>query len=1557
MDDHSTGLEIAIIGISGRFPGAPTTEQFWQNLCDGVESISFFEDQEVEHSVFEPELASHPSHVKAAGVLQNVDQFDAAFFGYTPREAQIMDPQFRVFFECAWEALEQSGYDPDTAGATIGMFAGAGSSSYLINNLLSNQELLQESGGVFQTMLGNTSDQLTMLTSYKLNLKGPSVAVQTACSTSLVAVHLACQSLLIGDCDMALAGGVSIQFPQKSGYLYQTGGIMSPDGHCRAFDADAQGTVNGYGAGVVVLKRLSSAVADGDHIYAVIKGSAINNDGSTKAGYTAPSVEGQARVISAAHVISEVDPATISYVEAHGTGTPLGDPIEIAALTEAFRASTTERGFCAIGSVKTNVGHLDAAAGVTGLIKTALALHHQQLPPSLHFTQANPKIDFAHSPFYVNTKLAPWTPNGSPRHAAVSSFGIGGTNAHVILEEAPPVAESSPGRSAQLLVLSAKTETALEAATRNLAAYLEQHPQANLADVAYTLQVGRKAFAQRRILVGRDVEDALSTLQSGDPRRMPSQAYNGGYRPIIFMFPGQGAQYVHMAAQIYAEEPGFREEVDRCCELLKPHLGLDLRDFLYPTNEAQADAAEQLNQTLLTQPVLFVIEYALAKLLLSWGIAPHAMIGHSIGEYVAACLAGVFSLEDALKIVAVRGQLIQSLPHGSMLVIPLPAAEVQALLRAESNPDLALAASNGLSVSVVSGPDDAVAALRETLSQRHIECRIAHTSHAFHSPMMDPILAPFVEQVRQIRLRPPQMRYMSNLTGTWITAEQATDPEYWVKHLRQTVRFIEGVQELANIPEAIFLEVGPGHTLSTLTKQCLTGDAEQRVVQTMRHVRSQVADETFLLEAIGRLWLRGATIDWNSMYAEQDRRRVPLPTYPFERQRYWVEAQQQSFVQQRTLDKKADVADWFYVPAWQQSPLPDHVAAQDAPADPQRWLIFLDQCGLGERLAQRLSHSGAHVTTVAAGAEFAQLGAHAYSVNPQQPIDYQALLRDLSTHHQSPTRVVHLWSVTSDGQAIDDEQDQGFFSLLTLAQILGEQEDESPVTLFVVSNNVQDVTGGEDLVPARATILGASKVIPQEYATIACRSIDFGAIGQGRALELAADQLLAECTSQAQDDQVAYRSRHRWARRFEAVQLQPAESPAILRNSGAYLITGGMSEFGLALAEYLFQTAQAKVVLVDRAPLPLREQWQFWLETHDDGDKVSRVIRSVQTLEAAGAEILLFSADVANRERMADVIAEAQARFGPIHGAIHTESVVGAGIIQIKTPELANSVFAPKLTGTQVLESLLSPNPLDFMVLFSSTTALTGGFGQADYCAANTFADAYAHQSDAQATRRTSINWGVWEWDDGQDQLMAGIPALQEQFRQIRLTYGMTLEEAIDAFARILSRDLPQVIVSTQDFQAVMEQSSGLTAMNALEQLEKLRQVEPTHARPDLAVPYIAPRNEVEEVVTTTLGRLLGVTQVGIEDNFFDLGGNSLLAIQLVSALRAQFHVELHMNSLFEAGTVADLARIIEAAQEQQREREELEALLREIEQFSAEEAQERLIVEMGQPEEGTGNG
>ncbi|WP_414582658.1 SDR family NAD(P)-dependent oxidoreductase [Scytonema sp. PCC 10023] len=905
---------IAIVGMAGRFPGAKNVSSFWQNLCDGVESISVFTDEELIGVGVSPELLSNPNYLKVGATLEDVDFFDALFFGFNPKEAEITDPQHRVFLECAWEALENAGYDSQRCESRIGVYAGASLNNYQSFNLIRDQI---GSANSFQKMIGNDKDFLATRVSYKLNLTGPSLTVQTACSTSLVAVSLACQSLLNYQCDMALAGGVSIRIPQKTGYLHQEGGILSPDGHCRAFDAKAKGTIIGNGVGIVVLKRLAEAIADGDNIYAVIKGSAINNDGSNKVGYTAPSVNGQAQVIAEALALAGAEPETISYIEAHGTGTVLGDPIEISALTNVFRASTEKKGFCAIGSVKTNIGHLDAAAGVTSLIKTVLALKHKQIPPSLNFEEPNPEIDFANSPFYVNTKLTEWKTTHTPHRAGVSSLGIGGTNAHVILEEAPMLPESSPFRSWQLLVLSAKTDFALKSATVNLADYLKQHPDLNLADVAYTLQCGRQVFEHRQTVVCRDIADAIAALE--DPKRLLTNVQQTEERPLAFMFPGLGTQYVNMAGELYQVEPTFRQQVDYCCEFLKPLLGQDLRDVLYPNRNSENDiqqkqntlaagldlrkmlgrGAEQadvttqkLNQTYLTQPAVFVIEYALAQLWMEWGIRPAAMIGYSIGEYVAATLAGVLSVEDALTLVAKRAQMIQELPSGAMLAVPLSEEQVHPLL----SENLSLSAINGSQQCVIAGVIDAVDELESKLTERGLACRRLQASHAFHSKMMDVIAQPFTDLVKTVSLQPPKIPYLSNVTGTWITAAEATDPTYWAKHLCETVRFADGIQQLWKKQNPILLEVGSGQTLSSLALQCLDSDSftDQVVLPSLRHSYERQPDLALLLKTLGQLWLSGVQIDWSGFYANERRHRLPLPTYPFERQRYWIEPQKPS---------------------------------------------------------------------------------------------------------------------------------------------------------------------------------------------------------------------------------------------------------------------------------------------------------------------------------------------------------------------------------------------------------------------------------------------------------------------------------------------------------------------------------------------------------------------------------------------------------------------------------------------------------------------------------------
>ncbi|HEX2080104.1 MAG TPA: beta-ketoacyl synthase N-terminal-like domain-containing protein [Longimicrobium sp.] len=870
-----TGAEIAIVGMAGRFPGAESVDALWENLKAGIESVSRFTIDELRAAGVDEETLADPAYVPVLGWLPDAADFDAGFFGFTPREAEITDPQQRLFLELAWAALEHAGYGPGTYGGYVGVYAGSGSSGYLLHNLLPYAPVLSRAG--FDVMVGNDKDFMPTRVSYKLGLRGPSVSVQTACSTSLVAVHVACRALLGGECEIALAGGASIPSVTPRGYTWRDGGIASADGHCRAFDEQAAGTVGGAGAAVVVLKRLEDAVADGDTIHAVILGSAINNDGSAKVGYMAPGVGGQAAVISDALSVANVSSRSIGYVEAHGTGTSLGDPVEVAALTRAFHAHTPDTGFCGLGSLKTNVGHLDTAAGVAGLIKAALAVRDGVVPASLHFTRPNPKLEIERSPFYVVGETTPWR-GASPRRAGVSSFGIGGTNAHAVLEEPPrrPSREGTP-RPVQLVVLSAKTETALQAARRNLADFLDRNPSTDLADAAFTLQAGRTPFDWRMAVPASSVPEAVDALRAAVGVRA------GEGRAVAFLFPGQGAQHVRMAAGVYATEPVFREALDRCAELLRAELGFGLRDVLYPRAGAEEAAAARLGQTAVTQPALFAVEYALAQLWTSWGVRPEAMLGHSVGELVAACLAGVFSLEDAVRLVAARGRLMQSLPPGSMLGVHLPEAEVLPRLPQ----GVSLAAVNGPATCTVSGPTEAVRAFEEALQAEGVEVRRLHTSHAFHSAMMDPILDPFRELVRRAGPRAPELPYVSSLTGTWITPEEAADADYWARQLRHPVRFAAGVETLLQAAEdTVLLEVGPGRTLGTLVPR----GGPHAVVASLPHPRDAGADARTLADAVGRAWSEGVAIDWRAYARGRGGRRIPLPTYPFERRRYYLEA-------------------------------------------------------------------------------------------------------------------------------------------------------------------------------------------------------------------------------------------------------------------------------------------------------------------------------------------------------------------------------------------------------------------------------------------------------------------------------------------------------------------------------------------------------------------------------------------------------------------------------------------------------------------------------------------
>jgi phthiocerol/phenolphthiocerol synthesis type-I polyketide synthase E len=980
-----TGLEVAIIGMAGRFPGADDIDSFWRNLVEGRESITRWSKEELRAMGVAEDVLAAPDFVAAGAPLADSDKFDAAFFGYSPREAEILDPQQRLFLECAWTALETAGYAPDRYPGPIGVYASAGMNGYLFN-VYGNAQV-RASVTPYELFVANDKDFLATRAAYKLNLRGPAITVQTACSSSLVAVHMAVQSLLAGECDMALAGSAALS--RQEGYRAREGSILSADGHCRAFDAKASGTVTGNGVAAVVLKRLEDAIADGDSIDAVILGSAVNNDGGLKASFTAPQVDSQAEVIAAARAAAGVLPGSIGYIEAHGTGTALGDPIEIAALTKAFRAKTDARGFCAIGSVKTNIGHLDTAAGIAGLIKAALMLRHRQMPPSLHYEAPNPQIDFASSPFFVNTALRDWQAAERPRRAGVSSFGIGGTNCHVVLQEAPEPEIAGAALGPELLLLSARSAAALAKSASALAAHLERPDAPALADVAHTLREGRQPFAHRQYVVASDTASAARGLRAlGDFSKAAPES-----RPdIVLLFPGQGSQYPGMGRALHAAMPAFREAFDACAARLDDLLACDFRAWLFGD-------ARDIEQTAFTQPALFAMEYALGLLWMSFGVEPRALHGHSIGEYVAACLAGVFDLDTALRLVVERGRLMQAARPGAMLSVMHPDTPIEPWLGG----DIALAAANAPGLSVVSGPEAAIAALEMRLRQAGIAAKRLQTSHAFHSPMMAGSAAEFKDVVARASLSPPRIPVISNLTGTWLTDAQATDPDYWVRHLLGTVRFGEGSATLLGLPRPVFIEAGPGRTLSILTGQQAEGRAE--IIPSLGEGAG--GDEvTQLLSAAGRFWQAGGALD-HKAFASEGRRRVKLPTYPFESRRYWIEpdhAAGSAVAQPSATALSDDPPTWFYRPSWRRAP----AAVSQPGRGRRRWLVF-DDGKLGRALAERLERSGEDAYRVITAAEFAEPDYRCFSVASARPADHKALLAALAEREAAPDHIVFLW--------------------------------------------------------------------------------------------------------------------------------------------------------------------------------------------------------------------------------------------------------------------------------------------------------------------------------------------------------------------------------------------------------------------------------------------------------------------------------------------------------------------------------------------------------------------
>lgn len=1515
LDQHNEGQEIpeqlklgprlldgdavAIIGVAARVPGADDLNTFWQNLRSGQESIRFFSETELREAGVEPELIASPNYIRGTGVLSNITDFDAEFFSLTPAEAKFIDPQQRVFLETAWQALENAGYAESKR--SIGVFAGVGHNDYLIRNVVPFVASHQDTS-VFQLILSNDKDFLATRVSYAFNLTGPSITVQTACSTSLVAIHQACQSLLTGDCDLALAGGVAIKVPHHGGYLHEEGNISSPDGHCRAFDIQANGTVWGSGAGVVILKPLHQALKDRDTIHAVIKGSAVNNDGSAKVGFTAPSVSGQTQVIQQALARAQVSADTIDYVETHGTGTALGDLIEITALKQAYGSASEQTRPTALGSVKTNIGHLNTAAGVAGLLKTVLALQHKEIPATLHFTEPNPKLGLNDSHFYIPSVLTEWPRHEYPRRAAISSFGIGGTNAHVVLEEAPTVTPSSYSRPWHIVALSAKTQQALRATETQLHAFIGHEGHPKLEDLAFTLGVGRKAFQNRSTFVCQSLEQLSEQLVQHSAEQMkPSSAKNAESPRLAFLFPGQGTQYVGMGKALYKNELIFRAIVDDCAQALLPLLTVDLRDFFTEEQSTAPQWLKLIHETWITQPLLFVTEYAMAKLWMHWNIKPFAMLGHSLGEYVAACLSGVFELKTALTLIAHRGRLVWSLPQGSMLAIAQPASQIDL----SNFIDISVASINEDGGVVVAGPTPSIDRLSETLNAQNITCTTLQTSHAFHSSMLDPILEEYRQIVAQHTLSAPRIPFISNVTGTWITKQEAQSSDYWVKHLRAPVQFAAGAATLLAESHLVTLEIGPKSILTRLVKRRPNSQHLKAIITSLDTDRQP--EEKCIYDALAKIWNAGLSVSWDHFYQDEQLSRVALPTYPFERKRHWIEAPKPGTINQSVdLTGRRPLEEWFYLPHWRPTVYPETLDLEAFSTDRRVWLIFANESTLCQSLLQTLSQQNQEVVVVTSGERFQKISESAFIVSPRKREDYDSLIIQLTP--KNIYKVVHCWALdvkqelaleTSEQQLeFETHQDRGFYSLMHVSQALANliPADQS-IDITVIADRLHDVYGTGHGSPAKATLIGPSLVIPQEVLQIKIHCIDLAL--ETRDTSRLVIKVLSEIENGSLDPMIAYRADQRLVPSYQRIQLKnPAGLPSTLTDRGVYLITGGLGRVGLTFARYLGEKARARICLVSRTVFPERNQWQ---DICAQGLPFSETIQTILSIEKFGAEIIVLSADVSNTSALENCFSTCTRHFGKINGVFHA-----AGAPSLVTPflELTSDTieqhFSTKIFGTLNLKNIFDRAPVDFCCLISSSSAVLGGLGYAAYSAANIFLDHFVslENSRQENTRWLSIDWDAWKFSDE----ATSFSKTQE--------FSMSPEESIEALERIL-KNLPsgRMIVATGDLE---QRFKNWVIREDWHDQPNSDDTTALHLRPELDSQFVEAATPAERKLSEIWQSLLGYSSIGVDDNFFELGGDSMLAIRLMSAIKDKFQRQLPLTTLLDKPTIKDIALTLE---------------------------------------------
>ncbi|WP_137130038.1 type I polyketide synthase [Rhizobium sp. FY34] len=1457
---------VAIIGLAGRFPGADDIDGLWRLLADGGSGLTAVTDADLESAGVDPQLSGQPDYVRVWGGFSDPTAFDAGFFGYAPREAQLLDPQQRVFLECAWNALEHAGYGSGKSRGRTGVYAG-GSLNYHFTHIHSDPSL-RDSVAPLQAGLGNVSGMIASRVAYHLDLDGPSVGVQATCATGLVSVHLAAQALLSGECEMAVAGAVSVGQPKPAGYLYEAGGIGAPDGQCRPFDACANGTIFTNGVGVVILKRLGDAKAAGDTIYAVIAGSAIGNDGRSKVGLTAPSVKGQASVLKKALANAGIAPSAVDYVEAHATATAIGDPIELTALNRIYGPSLRAEGrTCLIGSLKGNVGHMDAAAGIGGLIKTVLALRHECLPASGNFTTPSSACDFESGPFRVVAGKSDWRADaGRPRRAAISAFGMGGSNAHVIIEEAPERQEPAEGDArAVLLPLSARSTASLAAMQSSLSdalAKIGDNEGVSLADVAYTLQTGRETFSHRSIMVAASLSDASERLKAASGPGFATGQIPPHDPSLVFMFPGQGSQHVGMARSLYEREEHFRVALDECLSLIPDDLGL--RALLL----AAADASDAgLDRTDRAQPALFAVEYALARMWMQKGLQPRAMIGHSVGEYVAACLAGVFSLKDAMFLVLARGRLMQACTPGGMLSVMLPEAD----LRARLDERLEIAAVNGPGNCVVAGDTQLLQSFAERLEKDGVGCRPLRTSHAFHSAAMEPILEEFTGLIEGIDLSAPAIDVMSNLSGKWLRADEARDPAYWAEHLRRAVNFSEGIKHILELPSPVLLEVGPGSTLSRLARQQANEDC--RIVTSLPDLAatSDAADHALL--AFGQLWLAGIDIQWEALYDGSPRRRVGLPGYHFERQSCWI-APPTHRQDVAVPASHRPMAEWFHQAMWKTRPLKIGAASSAR----GRWLVFG---------AQALFDipDGIDAVLVREGAAFSALE-KAYTIDPASAEHLRAVFDDLAKRNWTPDQII-----SGFGLADADLPDAAWKFALALARTLAGGSQRPDVTF--IGRSMHGIFAADGVEPAKARINGLTRMLGQELPGLSCRSIDLQGLPNA---DDAKSLRHVICSPFVEGEHIyALRDGILFALSHERVELSGAADGAVAKPGETYLVLGELLG-GLALvyARALLKSG-AKVILAGRAGIPLVPDWERWLASHSPRHPVSLFIQTLRSLGTPGKDFLLFSGDISDAQWLRSSLEEAETSLGAVKGVFHAAAMGDQyfGLLSSENFD-TKSLQAVKSGTIDALDRVLGQRSGIFVLVQSSLSSIVGGTGLGHYAAENAYLDAFVSaKRPGSGPVWKSVNWDACA-------SVHATEAGQTAHREI------TPEEVWQVTALVLSEASPaSIVVTPYDLEnrpaADVQGTDGATDNSH------------KSARSGVSAAYAAPQGPLEEEVVAIMAELLGINGIGVADNFFELGGHSLLAIQVVARLRKRFDVEIPMRALlFDAPTAAGLARVIQ---------------------------------------------